>query len=98
MFSNSGGKTKVLAWITFILGVVGSVSGAILFFAMGAEWWIAVLIIGLIMSWVSALPLYALGEAVVLAESAEFEAFEANRILARNNETLNEIKRLLVKK
>jgi len=104
MFSNSGNKTKVLAWIVLILGIVGCLAGAITFFYIAndipeAGVFGAVLLVGgPLISWMWSLPLYALGEAAALADEAKYEASEAKKISERNSEKLDIIKRLVTKK
>ncbi len=75
MFDNIGKKIKILAWIIFVLGIIGSVIWGIitslnlsgienvnLFAAIiiGA----AVMAVGVIASWVSVVLLYGFGESI----------------------------------
>ena len=66
MFSNIGGKLKMVAKIVCWVGIIGSIIGGIVMIASGNSSMIvsgiAVIIGGAVASWVGSLGMYALGE------------------------------------
>ncbi len=73
MFENSGSKVKVIAIIVFILECLGGIVGGIVVWTntyhAGFPLFLAIAVGGFLTAWISALILYAIGEA---AEGAEY--------------------------
>lgn len=63
MFENVGTKLKVLAYITVILGFLGSIGGGIALMSQSFFLGIVVILGGFLASWLTALPIYGIGEA-----------------------------------
>lgn len=70
MFDNIGGKLKTLAIITFWIGIIGSIVGAIALWSANSYYTpttglgFVVLIAGCLLSYLSSMGLYAFGELV----------------------------------
>ena len=70
MFDNVGSKVKVLAVVGCILGIIGSVIlGVIAIFSGQLLLGIVYIVVGILISWLSSLTTYAIGESAENTES-----------------------------
>lgn len=92
MFDNIDEKLKMLAIVQFILGVLGSVILSISLLDAGLVFCILFVLFGSLMSWLSSLTTYGLGEAI---EKATIAAKQAQ--YPPQNASLNEYAELLAK-
>ena len=70
MFDNVGSKVKVLAVVGCILGIIGSVIlGATAMFSGQLPLGIVYIVVGILISWLSSLTTYAIGESAENTES-----------------------------
>lgn len=74
MFDNIDEKLKTLAIVQFILGILGSVIMSISLLDAGLLFRILFVLFGSLMSWLSSLPTYGLGEAIEKATIAAKQA------------------------
>ena len=74
MFDNIDKKLKTLAIVQFILGILGSVIMSISLLDAGLLFCILFILFGSLVSWLSSLPAYGLGEAIEKATIAAKQA------------------------
>lgn len=92
MYDNIDEKLKMLAIVQFILGILGSVIMSISLLDAGLLFCILFILFGSLMSWLSSLTTYGLGEAI---EKATIAAKQAQ--YPPQNASLNEYAELLAK-
>ena len=92
MFDNIDEKLKTLAIVQFILGILGSVILSISLLDAGLVFCVLFVLFGSLMSWLSSLTTYGLGEAI---EKATIAAKQAQ--YPPQNASLNEYAELLAK-
>lgn len=100
MFKNIGKKIKVLAVISFIIGTIASIAGAVVLFVLSQEWGapeevliasgIMLIIIGPLVSWIGSFLIYGYGELIQKTSEIEKHILElkTSRKAATNNEAI----------
>ncbi|GEM_PF-1875635 len=101
MYKNIGKKIKALAVISFIIGAVASIVGAIVLFVLSQEWGapeevliasgIMLIIIGPLVSWIGSFLIYGYGELVQrtinIEEFVKIEYFKPDQTQKNNTTT-----------
>ena len=70
MFENAGEKLKTLGYVSFVLGILGSVIFGIALFDYSLLLGIIAMILGVVFSWISVICIMAISEAATYAKAA----------------------------